>query len=287
MDANPDERGLSPLIDAGRLMTLLGDPDLVVLDATASLPGETFDPGAAFEEAHVPGARFFDLETFSDPDTTLPHMVPSAGRFARLAGALGVGDASRVVIYESRRLFAAARAWWLFRLFGHDRVHLLDGGLPAWREAGGPLEAGAQAAPVPQHFTPRFRASLLAGLGDVERHVASGDALILDARAAGRFEGTAPEPRPGIRAGHIEGSRNLPYGELIAADGRLRDRAALREAFASRGIDGTRPVITSCGTGVTASVLSLGLAAAGLADAALYDGSWTEWATTHPEPGSP
>ncbi len=270
------------LIDAATLHAQLGAPDLVLLDASAALPGEAFDPQSAFEAAHLPGARFFDGELFADPDTDLPHMVPTPGRFAQLAGALGIGDRSDIVVYDGRAPFSAPRAWWLFRLHGHERVRVLDGGLPAWREAGYPLEAGPAAAPAPQRFTPRLRTRLLAGLGDVERVAASGAGLLLDARSAARFDGTGPEPRPGIRSGHVPGSENLPFGRLYGPDGRMKPAGALRAEFAAVGVDGSLPVTVSCGTGVTAAHLALGLAVAGFEDAALYDGSWTEWASVHP-----
>ena len=275
-------RPASPLVDVARLHAQLGDPALVLLDASAALPGEAFDPRATFEAGHLPGARFFDGELFADTETDLPHMVPTPGRFARLASALGIGDRADIVVYDSRAPFSAPRAWWLFRLHGHERVRVLDGGLPAWQAAGFPLETGQAAASAAQRFTPRLRTSLLAGLGDVEHLAAAGDGLLLDARSAARFDGTAPEPRPGIRSGHIPGSENLPFGRLYGTDGRMRSEEALRAEFAAVGVDGSLPVTVSCGTGVTAAHLALGLAVAGFEDAALYDGSWTEWASVHP-----
>ncbi len=269
---------MGALVNPAFVEAALGQPGTVVCDATAALPGESYDPEAAFRDAHVPGARRLDIELFADPESELPHMVPSAGRFARLAASLGIGDDSTIILYESRRLFAAPRAWWLFRLFGHDRVHILDGGLQAWRAAGGAVETGA-AAPsgVVPRFTPHLRASLLAGLGDIIGHIERGDRLVLDARSPGRFDGTAPEPRPGLPSGAIPGSRNLPYTELLEPDGRMRPPDALRALFATVGVTAESDVITSCGTGVTAAVLSLGLHVAGLREGALYDGSWTEF----------
>lgn len=279
-----DAAAFPPLLDAADLRARLGTPGLVVLDAGAAMPGETFDAGAHFRERRIPGARRFDHELFSDPETPLPHMAPSAGRFARLAGALGICEESTVVLYERGAAFAAPRARWLFRLHGHPRVAVLDGGLAAWIAAGGALESGEPAPPLPRHFTPRLRARLLAGLGDVEANATRGGALLLDARAAPRFDGTGAEPRPGIRAGHIPGSRNLPFGRLLAADGRMKPADALRAEFAAVGVDCGVPTIVSCGTGVTAAVLALGLELAGFGEPALYDGSWTEWATVHPAP---
>ena len=266
-----------PLIDAGTLASRLGATSLVVLDASSAKPGEAYDPAGAFREAHLPGAQVFDLDLFSDPNAAFPHTVPSASRFARLASALGIGDDTTVVVYEARRLFSAARAWYLFRLFGHADVFLLDGGLARWRALGLPTETGDATPRSPGLFTPRLRARLMAGLGDVVRPGAS--RLVLDARSAGRFGGTAPEPRPAIRSGHIPGSRNLPYDDLIGEDGRMKDRDTLRGLFEAAGVGPASDVVTSCGTGVTASVLSLGLLVAGFGEAALYDGSWTEYAT--------
>ncbi len=270
------------LVDAGWLSRHVGDLDLVVCDASSAMPGETFDPRAAFHAAHIPGARFLDLELFADPEARLPHMVPSAGRFARLAGELGVGNDSTLVLYDSRRLFSSPRAWFLFRLFGCERVHVLDGGLPAWRAAGGETVSGEAPRPEPARFAPHLRAALLAGLGDIER-LAAGEAVILDARSPERFDGSIPEPRPGVRSGHIPGSRNLPFGALLDEDGRFRQPDSLRALFASQGVSGARPVVTSCGTGVTAAVLTLGLHVVGVTDSRLFDGSWTEYALAHPD----
>ena len=266
-----------PLVDAAWLAAHLHDPDLIVLDASDYLPAEGKDGAALYRQAHVPGARFFDIELFSDPDTTLPHMAPTQGRFARLAAELGLRNDARVVVYDQKGLFSAARAWWLLRLFGHEAVAVLDGGLPAWIDAGQAVEAGEQAYEPVATFEVDFHALLLRGLGDVRANLASGAELVLDARAAGRFSGLAPEPRPGLASGHIPGSANLPFGELLQADGRFLPVEAVRARFAAAGVDGRRPVVASCGSGLTAAILLLGLAVAGLPEGALYDGSWTEW----------
>lgn len=274
-----------PLVSTAWLAAALGAPDLLVFDATRYLPGEGRDGRSEFQVAHIPGAHFFDIDEIADPDTALPHMVPSAGRFARLVGGLGVGNASRVVFYDQKGLASAPRGWWLMGLFGHDMVAVLDGGLPQWRAEGRPVETGEAQPPSPTAFIPRLRTSRLCGLGDMLAHVGAADAVVLDARPAVRYAGTEPEPRPGLPAGHIPGSHNLPFTELLGADGRmLQDRASLRDRFARAGVDGTRPVITTCGSGVTATVLTLGLAVAGLPLGAVYDGSWTEWAS---HPGTP
>ena len=204
-------------------------------------------------------------------------MVPSPGRFARLMGALGVGNGSRVVFYDQKGLASAARGWWLMGLFGHDNAAVLDGGLPKWLKEGRRTQAGAPPAPAPGTFRPDLRATRLRGVGDVLRNVETGAELVLDARAAGRFTGAIPEPRVGMRSGHIPGSASLPYTDLLNADGTFRGVADLRARFAEAGMGGARPPVTSCGSGVTACILTLGLRLAGLPEGAVYDGSWTEW----------
>ncbi len=268
-----------PLVSAAWLAGELGAADLRVMDASFYLPTEARDPHALFAEAHVPGARFFDLEQVADQETSLPHMVPTAGRFERLVAGLGVGDSDRVVFYDQKGLFSAARGWWLMRLFGHAQVAVLDGGLPKWRAEGRATEAGAPPTIAPGRFGATLHAARLRGLGDMLANAASGAALVLDARAAGRFAGTAPEPRPGLPSGHMPGAVSLPATELLAADQTMLPPDALRARFAQAGVTAGRPVVTSCGTGVTAAILTLGLAVAGLDEGALYDGSWTEWAS--------
>lgn len=274
---------MTPLISPHELEALLGRDDLVLLDATTLLPGDAFDVEARFRDGHIPGARRFDIEAFSDPEGGLPHMVPSQGRFARLIGALGVGNHSHVVFYDQSGLVSAARGWWLLGLFGRDRVQVLDGGLPAWQAASLPVEAGDPAAVAAAVFVPRLRAGRLVGLGDMIA-IAGGarQAMVIDARSRARFDATAPEPRPGLPGGHIPGSASLPFTDLLTPDKRLLPPDALRARFAEAGVDGSLPVVTSCGSGLTASVLSLGLSVAGFAPGAMFDGSWTEWAS-HPE----
>jgi len=272
----------TPLVDVAWLAGALGAPGLVVpglvvLDATYYLPNEGKDPEALFTASHIPGARFFSIDGIADPDTDLPHMVPSPFRFAKLVGALGVSRDSHVVVYDQKGVFSAPRAWWMFGLFGHDRVSVLDGGLPAWLAAGQPVDAGAAPANGAV-FVPDFRASWLRGLGDITENLARGTELVVDARPAGRFDGSVPEPRPGLPNGHMPGAVNLPAGSLVV-DGHLLPPASLRARFTAAGVDGTRPVITSCGSGVSAAVLTLALRRAGLPQGALYDGSWTEYAS--------
>jgi thiosulfate/3-mercaptopyruvate sulfurtransferase len=266
------------LVSSEWLAGALGAPDLMVFDATKYLPNEPFDGLTKYREAHIPGARFFDIDVVADPDTTLPHMAPTAGRFARLMGELGISNTTRVIFYDQKGLQSSARGWWLMKLFGHEKAAVLDGGLPKWLAEGRATESGDAKAAAPTSYTPDFRAALVKGIGDVKRIIASGSALILDARAKGRFDGTAPEPRPGLPSGHMPGAKSVPFNELLNADFTMKDAATLRARFAAAGADGTTPIVTSCGTGVTACILALGLKQAGLGDAAIYDGSWTEWA---------
>ena len=266
------------LVSTEWLAEALGAPDLMVFDATKYLPNEPFDGLTKYREAHIPGARFFDIDVVADPDTSLPHMAPTAGRFARLMGEMGISSATRVIFYDQKGLQSSARGWWLMKLFGHEKAAVLDGGLPKWLAEGRATESGDAKSAAPASYTPDFRADLVKGIGDVKRIIAEGGALILDARAKGRFDGTAPEPRPGLPSGHMPGAKSVPFNELLNADFTMKDAAALRARFAAAGADGGKPIVTSCGTGVTACILALGLKQAGLGDAALYDGSWTEWA---------
>jgi len=266
------------LVSTEWLAGALGARDLMVFDATKYLPNEPFDGLTKYREAHIPGARFFDIDVVADPDTALPHMAPTAGRFARLMGEMGISNATRVIFYDQKGLQSSARGWWLMKLFGHEKTAVLDGGLPKWLAEGRATESGDAKSAAPTSYTPDFRADLVKGIGDVKRIIADGSALILDARAKGRFDGTAPEPRPGLPSGHMPGTKSVPFNELLNADFTMKDAAALRARFAAAGADGIKPIVTSCGTGVTACILALGLKQAGLGDAAIYDGSWTEWA---------
>ena len=269
---------LPPIVDTAWLASQLNAPDLVLFDASAYMPAEGKDGRAEYLTAHIPGARFFDVDDIADPDTDLPHMVPSQGRFARLVRALGVSNGSRIVCYDQKGLFSAARCWWLFRLFGHDQVAVLDGGLPKWQAEGRPVLAGAEVAASPGDFRPNFRAALLRGLGDMRRNAENPVELVLDARSRERFDGTAPDPRAWLPSGHMPGSVSLPYPDLLNPDKTYKSVESLRALFSAVGVDGQRPVVSSCGSGLTACILSLGLAVAGLPAGAIYDGSWTEWA---------
>lgn len=267
------------LVSTEWLAAELGKPDLIVFDTTKYLPNEPFDGKAKFKEAHIPGARFYDIDEVADPDSQLPHMIPSAARFETLMGLMGVANSNRIVFYDQKGLQSSARGWWLMRLFGHLNAAVLDGGLPKWTREARSVQAG-EAEPVAfTSYVADFVASRVLGIGDVKNILETGERLILDARAAGRFKGTAPEPRPGLPSGHMPGAGNIPFGELFAPDGTMLPEAALRARFAMAGADGSKPLVTSCGTGVTACILTLGALRAGLPEPAVYDGSWTEWAS--------
>jgi thiosulfate/3-mercaptopyruvate sulfurtransferase len=247
-----------------------------VVDGTWHLPHLGRDARREFTEAHLRGAVFFDVDAIAEADTTLPHMLPSPEKFAREIGALGIGDGDRVIVYDVRGVVSAARVWWTFRAFGHDDVVVLDGGLRKWRAEGRPVESGTP-SPIGRRFTARLRPSLVRDLEAVRANLESRAEQLVDARSRGRFAGTEPELRAGLRGGHVPGSLNLPYDELYGPDGTLLSPAALGEVFAKAGLDPARPVITSCGSGVTASVLALALHVLGRDRVAVYDGSWAEW----------
>lgn len=267
-----------PLVSPLWLETELHNPKLRLLDASWHMPAAQRDPKVECVAKRIPGAQFFDIDGISDPDSPLPHMLPTADSFKNSVEALGVGSDSIVVVYDVTGLSSAARAWWMFRVFGHDNVFVLDGGLPGWINIGGPVETGPLTLSTPGHFTPHYRAHLVRSVEDMRANLESGTEQVLDARAAGRFEGTAPEPRPGLRGGHIPGARNLPFGDILDPETKLMLTGdALGERFAQAGIDLSKPITTSCGSGVTAAVLTLGLHRLGVDNVALYDGSWTEW----------
>lgn len=264
------------LVTTEWLAARLGDPDLRVIDGSWHMPQLHRDPRAEFERAHVPGAVFFDIDAVADAATPLPHMLPAPEAFASAVGALGVGEGDRVVVYDTRGVVSAARVWWTFRAFGHDAVAVLDGGLPKWLAEGRPVETGAPAPPA-RRFTARPRPALVRDLEAMRRNVRSGAEQVVDARSPGRFAGTEPEPRPGLRGGHVPGSRNLPYEQLYRPDGTLLDVDELSRRFEAAGVDLGKPIVTTCGSGITAATLALALARCGRPDVAVYDGSWTEW----------
>jgi len=262
------------------------EPDVRVVDGTWHMPQLGRDARAEFLAAHIPGAVFFDIDAIADHTTTLPHMLPSAEAFATAVGALGLGSGDRIIVYDVRGVVSAARVWWTFRAFGHGAVAVLDGGLRTWRLEGRPVEAG-EPKPTPRTFAARPRPELVRDLAAVRANLTSRAEQVVDARSAGRFAGTEPEPRPGLRGGHIPGSLNLPYETLYRADGRLETPDALRAAMRAAGVDLARPIVTSCGSGVTASVLALALHRLGRPDVAVYDGSWSEWGGRVDTPTAP
>jgi thiosulfate/3-mercaptopyruvate sulfurtransferase len=268
---------LKALVNTEWLAAQLPSKALIVLDASWYMPAEGRDPRAEFQQAHIPGARLFDIDAIADTESALPHMVPTTARFEQMVGALGIAADNPLVFYDQKGVFSAPRAWWLMRLFGHRQCAVLDGGLPKWRREGRPLQQGAAEVPVPAVYRASLHARYLRGLGDVLENVQSQQEIVLDARSADRFHARVPEPRAGLRGGHVPGSRNLPFTELLTAEQTLRSAAQLRAQFESLGVNDHSAVITSCGSGLTAAVLSLGLTVAGLPMGALYDGSWSEW----------
>jgi thiosulfate/3-mercaptopyruvate sulfurtransferase len=253
----------------------LGDPGVAVVDGSWYLPTEGRDALAEFRKAHIPGAVFFDLDKVADTHSGLPHMLPSPEDFAGTVGALGIADTQTIVVYDGAGLFSAPRVRWTFRTMGARDVRILDGGFPQWIADGRPVESG-ETRPEPKRFVAQLDAAAVRSIEQVRNIVATGSATVVDARSGERFRGEAPEPRPGLRSGHMPGSRNVPAGALVA-DGRLKGDAEIEAAFASAGVDPEKPIVTSCGSGVTAAILALGLETIGARDVALYDGSWAEW----------
>ncbi len=267
----------SPLVSTTWLAENLGSPNLIVLDASFFLPNQNRDAKTEYRQNHIPGALFFDIDAIADLATNLPHMLPSPEEFAEAVGKLGIGNDTLVVAYDSNFFMASARVWWTFRIFGHGRVTVLDGGLARWRQEGLPVEAEPVQA-QPKSFIASFRPELVCDISQVKALLGQPDAQILDARGPGRFHGTEPEPRPGVRGGHMPGSRNLPYKTLSdEASFCLKPLPELEALYRQAGIDTAKPVVTTCGTGVTASILALGLYLLGNETVAVYDGSWTEW----------
>ncbi len=265
------------LVGTGWLAEHLEAPDVRIVDASYYLPHEGLDPRAEFEAHHIPGAVFFDIDEIADTTSDLPHMIPPPEKFSARVRKLGLGDGVRIVIYDQRGIFSAPRVWWTFRLFGHEDVAVLDGGLPKWLAEGRPVEDGP-ADPSERHFTARTNSFMVRDLDQMVKNLEKGREQVLDARSRARFEGSEAEPRPGLRPGHIPNSRSLPFTELL--DPKTQTMLPAKELcrrFEAAGIDMHRPVVTTCGSGVTAAVLALGLSIAGHKDVAVYDGSWAEW----------
>ena len=266
-----------PLVSSQWLADNLQAPDLRVVDASYYLPGEGLDAREEYALQHIPGAVFFDIDDIADSDSPLPHMLPPPHKFSSRVRKLGLGDGLRFVIYDQRGLFSAPRVWWTFRYFGHEDVAVLDGGLPKWLNEDRPVEQ-RPAEPGERHFSARANSFLLRDKEQIRANLTSGREQVLDARAKGRFDGSAPEPREGLRSGHIPGSLSLPFTDLLDRESQtMRAPEALRESFEAAGVDMARPVITTCGSGVTAAVLALGLHLAGHRQVSVYDGSWSEW----------
>jgi thiosulfate/3-mercaptopyruvate sulfurtransferase len=265
------------LVGTDWLAAHLDDPRIRVVDCSFKLPGITPTAAADYRRGHIPGAVFFDIDDVCAPATSLPHMIPTADLFAQKMSALGVGDGDRVVVYDGNGLSSAGRAWWMLRLFGHPDVALLDGGLPKWQAEGRPLDS-AIPNPAPRHFTARFDTALVRDRAALLGNLATRREQVVDARAAGRFDGSTAEVRPGLRSGHIPGSRSLPYEQLTdPKTHQLRSAAELTRLFEDAGVALDRPVVTSCGSGVTACALAFALHLIGNSGAAIYDGSWSEW----------
>ncbi|GJE41541.1 3-mercaptopyruvate sulfurtransferase [Methylobacterium soli] len=273
----------SPLVTPAWLHERLDAPDIVVLDGSWYLPAAGRDAAAEYRAAHIPGAVRFDIDAMSDEGSPLPHMLPRPEVFASRMRALGLGDGMHVVVYDGMGLFSAPRIWWMLRTFGVRDVAVLDGGLPAWIAAGYPTEEGEPHPRERRHFTARLDQGAVADAGDIARALAGGTTQVVDARSAPRFRGEEAEPRPGVRPGHMPGARNLHYAAL-QRDGRLKDPSELRAVFAESGVDPDRPIITTCGSGVTAAIISLALETLGHPARSLYDGSWSEWGADESRP---
>jgi thiosulfate/3-mercaptopyruvate sulfurtransferase len=266
----------SPFVTTAWLAERLDAPDVVVVDGSWYLPSMNRDPQAEYLEAHIPGAVRFDIDMVRDETSALPHMLPTPEQFGRQVGALGIGDGMKIVVYDGAGLFSAPRVWWTFRVFGARDVSILEGGFPAWRAEGRPVEEGPDRARARRTFSARLDHSAVADLSDIRRVLEYGATQVVDARPADRFRGEAPEPRAGVRSGHMPGSLNVPSAAIVE-NGRLRDPASIEAAFREAGVDLDRPIITSCGSGVSASIMSLALETMGRPAQALYDGSWAEW----------
>lgn len=266
-----------PVVSCAWLAERLEAPDIRVIDATWFMPGDARDAKALFDERRIPGAVFFPIDEIADTDSNLPHMLPRPEKFASRMRKLGIGDGSRIVVYDNQGLFSAARVWWTFRVMGHEDVVVLDGGFPAWEAGGYPVETGLPQTRMERHFTPRVRGDLVRDIGDVRRAIDTKRTPLLDARPAPRFRGEAAEPRAGLKSGHMPGALSVPSSTLVNEKGSLRSTEELKQIFADAKADTSQPIICTCGSGITASIIALALARVGRWDASVYDGSWAEW----------
>ena len=265
------------LIETDELERELHAPDFVIIDASWHMPDEGKDARAEYLEEHIPGALFFDIDEIADTKSPFPHMLPPPEKFSSRMRAMGIGDGSRIVVYDNQGLFSAARVWWTFRVMGVEDVSVLNGGLPKWKREGRPLDSGEPPVRSTRHFTARRNLDLVRDVDDVKTVLKDHSAEIVDARSSDRFAGKVPEPRPGLRSGHIPGAHNLPFQKLLNKDGTLKPANELEALFHDAGVDLTKPAIASCGSGITASILALALAETGHRRMAVYDGSWAEW----------
>ncbi len=265
------------LVDTAWVADHLDDPQVRVVDGSWHLPSTGRNGHDEYLAAHIPGAVYFDIDAVCDPDSTLPHMLPTADAFGAAVGEMGIGNDNRVVVYDSVGLASAPRVWWMFRAFGHDNVAVMTGGFRAWQSEGRPVTADVP-SPAAAAFAAQLNDNMVRSIEQLRANIDSGAELVLDARAPGRFNGTEPEIRPGVRSGHIPGSGNLPYAEIIDAEaGTFVSSTDLRNAFDAQGATGLQPVTTTCGSGVTACILGLGMHLIGRDNWSVYDGSWTEW----------
>lgn len=272
-----------PLVSTEWLAEHLSAPDVRVADASWYLPQAGRDAKSEYAAAHIPRAVFFDIDDLSDEKSPYPHMLAPAPKFASRMRKLGLGDGNLIVVYDGAGIYSAARAWWMLRAMGHEDVAVLDGGFPKWKREGRAIE-DMETNPYPRHFTPRANNAILRSFEQMKANLATRAEQVVDARGASRFNAKEPEPRPGVRGGHIPGSKNIPYTEFTNEDGTLRSPAELALIFAERGIDTKKPIATTCGSGVTAAIVSLALAVLGAQKVALYDGSWAEWGARNEVP---
>lgn len=266
----------SILITANQLHAELGSLDVRIVDGSWHLPNANRDAFAEFESGHIQGAQYFNIDVIADTSSGLPHTLPSANQFAQAVGAMGISNSDRIVIYDTAGMFSAARVWWMFKIFGAKNIRVLDGGLPAWKAAGFGV-TDRKFNPAPSAFEAEKDSERIVALKEMREQVDASDSQILDARGPGRFTGQEAEPRQGMRAGHMPGATNIPYSSLLNADGTFKSHAELQKVFEDAQVDPSQPIITTCGSGVTASIILLALELLGHTNTRLYDGSWAEW----------